>query len=458
MSTRSRQIWGWMAFDWANQPFQTVIVTFVFGPWFVSRVAENAVQGQAAWGYAVAAGSALVAISAPVLGAVVDARGPRKPWIAGCSLLYVAGGAGLWLAVPGMHDPRPVLVLLVLALIGAELAAMLVNSLLPELGARHELGRISGSGWAFGLWGGVVALVFFLAATTPVPGSDRTVLSLIPIPGLDLAPGEAARAAGPFSALWFVVFVTPFFAWCKDVRRGPRATGALAGALAEGIGNLKTTLAGLPSRPSLLAYLLASMFYRDAIMGIVVFGGIYGAGVLGLGTVDLLVLGIVALVSSAVGSWAGGLQDARRGPKPVILVSIAVLSAAAAMVMTIGPNEVLFLPVGPETARSPVAEGAYYVCSAVISATAGALQAASRTLLVRLAERGRMAEAFGLFALAGKSTAFIAPLLIALATDLTGSQRVGVVPVLALLAAGFALMRRVRAQGDGRPPAGSGGA
>ena len=456
MSTGSRRIWGWMAFDWANQPFQTVIVTFVFGPWFVSRVAENAVQGQAAWGYAVAAGSALVAISAPVLGAVVDARGPRKPWIAGCSLLYIAGAAGLWLAVPGMQDPLPVLAFLVLALIGAELATVLVNSLLPELGARHELGRISGSGWAFGLWGGVVALVFFLAATTPVPGSGRTMLGLVA--GPDLASDEGARAAGPFSALWYVLFMTPFFAWCKDVRRGPRATAALAGALAEGLGNLKTTLAGLPSRPSLLAYLLASMFYRDAIMGIVVFGGIYGAGVLGLGTVDLLVLGIVVLVSSAVGSWAGGLQDARRGPKPVILFSIVVLSAAAAMVMTIGPNEVLFLTVGPETARSPVAEGAYYVCSAVIGATAGALQAASRTLLVRLAERGRMAEAFGLFALAGKSTAFIAPLLIALATDLTGSQRVGVVPVLALLAAGFALMGRVRAQGDGSAPARSGGA
>ena len=454
MSTRSRQIWGWMAFDWANQPFQTLIVTFVFGPWFVSRVAESAVQGQAAWGYAVAAGSALVAISAPVLGAVVDARGPRKPWIAACSLVYVVGAAGLWLAVPGMHDPRPVLMLLVLALIGAELAAMLVNSLLPELGARHELGRISGSGWAFGLWGGVVALVFFLAATTPVPGSDRTVLNLIPIPGLDLAPGEAARAAGPFSALWYVVFVTPFFAWCKDVRRRPRATGALA----EGLGNLKTTLAGLPSRPSLLAYLLASMFYRDAIMGIVVFGGIYGAGVLGLGMVDLVALGIVVLVSSAVGSWAGGLQDARRGPKPVIVFCIVVLSAAAAMVMTIGPNEVLFLAVGPETARSSVAEGAYYVCSAVIGATAGALQAASRTMLVRMAERERMAEAFGLFALAGKATAFIAPLLIALVTDLTASQRAGVVPVLAMLAAGYALMGRVRAQGDARLPSRSGGA
>ena len=170
-----------------------------------------------------------------------------------------------------------------------------------------------------------------------------------------------------------------------------------------------------------------------------------------MGPVELAVLGIVVLASSAVGSWAGGLQDARRGPKPVIVISIVALGGAVATIVTIGPNEGLFLPVGPETAAARFAESAYYVCGAVIGAASGALQAASRTLMAHLAERERMAEAFGLFALAGRGTAFLAPLLVAAATDLSASQRVGVVPILALLAAGLLLMGRVRA-GDGAAP------
>ena len=158
MKAGGKGLWGWMFFDWANQPFHTVIVLFVFGPYFASQVAEDVVSGQAIWGYAIATGSVLMALSAPVLGAVADAQGPRKPWILAFSLVYVIGAAGLWYAEPGMADPLPILVLLAVALIGAEITLVFVNSLLPEVGPREELGRISGSGWAFGYWGGLVAL------------------------------------------------------------------------------------------------------------------------------------------------------------------------------------------------------------------------------------------------------------------------------------------------------------
>ncbi len=444
MRSGNKSIWGWMSFDWANQPFNTVIITFVFGPYFAARVAEDVVQGQAVWGYAIAAGSVLMALSAPVLGAVADAQGPRKPWIMAFSLVYVVGAAGMWIAVPGMADPFPVLVFLVLALIGAELATVFVNSLLPELGSRDEVGRISGSGWAFGYWGGLVSLIIVLGLMTPAPGSGKTMLGIAPILGLDPAAGEGARATGPFSVLWYVVFMIPFFLWAPDVRNRPRA----AGAVAEGLRSLKATLAGLPSRPSLLAYLLASMFYRDAILGIATFGGIYASGVLGWGMFQLGLFGLVILITGAVGAWAGGLQDVRRGPKPVILFNIVVLTAAAAAIMTIAPNEVLFLTVGSAEAPSSLPAIAFYACGAVIGATAGSLQAASRSMLVHQADRERMAEAFGLFALTGKATSFLAPFLVALATDLSGSQRVGVVPILGLLAVGFVLMMLVRPEGD----------
>ena len=240
MSRRSSQIWGWMAFDWAAQPFQTLILTFVFGPYFASRVAETAVQGQAAWGYVIAAGSILVAVTAPVLGAVVDAQGPRKPWIAGCSLLYVAAAAGLWLAVPGMGDPLTVLALVVVALIGAELAGVPVDSLLPELGARHELGRISGSGWAFGLWGGARVLSRSDDADAGLrqhnarPGSD---------PGTRRGIRGGRPGGGPVLGAVVCCVHDPFL----------RVVRGRVAALAEGLRSLKATLTALPSRPSLLA-------------------------------------------------------------------------------------------------------------------------------------------------------------------------------------------------------------
>ena len=447
MKAGGRGLWGWMSFDWANQPFHTVIVTFVFGPYFASQVAGDVVSGQAIWGYAIATGSVLMALSAPVLGAVADAQGPRKPWILAFSLVYIVGAAGLWYAEPGMADPLPVLVLLAVALIGAEITLVFVNSLLPEVGPREELGRISGSGWAFGYWGGLLALAIVLGLMTPAPGSERTILGMAPVLGLDPALGEGARATGPFAVLWYVVFMVPFFLWSPDA--GRRARGA-AGAIAEGLRGLKATLAGLPSRPSLLAYLLSSMFYRDAILGIAAFGGIYATGVLGWGMFELGIFGLVILIAGALGAWAGGLQDRRRGPKPVILFNIVLLTAAAAAIMTIAPNEVLFIAVGTAEAPSALPAVAFYLCGAVIGATSGSLQAASRTMLVHQADRERMAEAFGLFALTGKATSFLAPFFVALATDLSGSQRLGVVPILVLLAIGLALMAWVRPEGDRR--------
>ena len=447
MKAGGKGLWGWMFFDWANQPFHTVIVLFVFGPYFASQVAEDVVSGQAIWGYAIATGSVLMALSAPVLGAVADAQGPRKPWILVFSLVYVIGAAGLWYAEPGMADPLPILVLLAVALIGAEITLVFVNSLLPEVGPREELGRISGSGWAFGYWGGLVALAIVLGLMTPAPGSDKTILGMAPVFGLDPALGEGARASGPFSVLWYVVFMVPFFLWSPDAGRRPSGT---AGAVAEGLRGLKATLAGLPSRPSLLAYLLSSMFYRDAILGIGTFGGIYATGVLGWGMFELGLFGLVILIAGALGAWAGGLQDRRRGPKPVIVFNIVLLTAAAAAIMTIAPNEVLFIAVGTAEAPSALPAVAFYFCGAVIGATSGSLQAASRTMLVHQADRERMAEAFGLFALTGKATSFLAPFFVALATDLSGSQRLGVVPILVLLAIGLVLMAWVRPEGDRR--------
>ena len=444
MRSKRKAIWGWMFFDWANQPFHTLIITFTFAPYFATEVAADPAQGQATWGYAISIGSIIIALMAPVLGAVADARGPRRPWVLIFSCLYIVGVVGLWGATPGLADLTPVLTFLVVALVGAEFTAIFTNSFLPELGTREEIGRISGSAWAMGYWGGLVSLVIVLCLIAPIPGSEKTLIGLDPIFGLDPAHGEGARATGPLSALWYIVFIIPFFLWTPDVKRRPLASSAVA----EGLRDLKITLVTLPSKTSLFAYLMSSMFYRDALNGLYIFGGIYAAGVLGWGTFQLGVFGIVAAIAGAVGAWTGGRADERLGPKPVITVTILALMTVSAVIVTTGPNEVLFIGVGAADAPSALPTIVFYICGAVIGAAGGSLQAASRTMLVRQSGKGRMTKAFGIYALAGKATSFLAPFLIALTTDLTGSQRIGVTPVLLLFLIGLVLMAWVRAGGE----------
>ena len=438
MATKKQGIWGWMFFDWASQPFHTLIITFIFAPYFAAQVAETPERGQEIWGYATAAASFAVALLAPVLGAIADQSGPRKPWVFLFSIFYVLGAGCLWWMTPFNPEPWLLLVGFAIGLIGVEFATVFTNSLLPELGTKEEVGRISGSGWAMGYWGGVLSLVIVLLLFVPAPGGDATLIGLTPIFGS--GEGEGARATGPLTAIWYIVFMIPFFLWTPDAKKQPLQKGAVKAGLSQ----LGATLKALPGKSSLFAYLMSSMFYRDALNGMYIFGGIFAAGVLGWGTFQLGVFGIVAAVTGAIGAWIGGLIDQSRGPKPVIIVCIIALMLVCGLMVSTGPNEVLFMPLAEGSGLPTIT---FYICGAIIGAAGGSLQSASRTMLVRQAEPGKMAEAFGIYALAGKATSFLAPFMIAVMTGAFDSQRIGVTPVIALLLIGLVLMIWVNKDG-----------
>jgi len=440
-----RAILGWMFFDWASQPFHTLVLTFIFAPYFAAQVAADPAAGQAAWGWAISAGALAVAFLAPVLGAIADAGGSRRPWIIGFSALFVIGVIPLWLAEPGTPNLLPILACLCMALIGVEFLAVFTNALLPTLGSKSEIGRISGSGWAMGYWGGLASLAIVLCLLTPAPGSKLTLIGIEPVLGLDPATGGGARATGPMAALWYLAFMIPFFLWTPDSPRRRIRDGAVKAGLTHLLNSLKR----LPGRRSLSAFLLSSMLYRDALAGLFIFGGIYAAGVLGWQIFQLGVFGIVGALAGAVGAWIGGLQDSRHGPRPVIRVTILALAVTSAVLISTSREAVLFLPVGAPGAPSVLPDALFYLCGAVIGAAGGALQASSRSMLIRQSDEDASAEAFGLYALAGKATAFLAPFLIALATDLSGSQRIGALPVLLLFGASLLLLPLVS---DGADP------
>ena len=444
MTGGGKRLWGWYFFDWASQPYNTLLLTFIFGP-YVTELLGDGSRAQAVWGYGVGAAGLIIAVSAPVLGAIADRSGGRMRFVALFSVFYVIGAAGLWLAAPGDFPLLVVLGFFVLGLIGMEFATIFTNAMLPDLGPRERIGRISGTGWAMGYVGGLLALILMLTLFAESAATGKTLIGIAPILGLDPEMREGTRAVGPLTAIWYLVFMVPFFAWLRDVR--PAAPVPVARAARTALPDLLASLRRLPrAHPSLTAYLASSMLYRDALNGMYVFGGIYAAGVLGWSVTDVGVFGILAVVTGAVFAWAGGHADDRFGPKRVIVAAVAVLALVAIGVTQVDRATVFGLAVGPES-RLP--DLAFYLLGATIGAAGGVLQSASRTMMVRQAIPGRVTEGFGLYALAGKATSFLAPLAIGITTDLTGSQQAGILPLVVLFTLGLLVLTWVRPEGDG---------
>ncbi len=262
-----KRIWGgWFFFDWASQPYNTLILTFIFGPPYIKTLIGDPVEAQATWGGFVTgfAGICIALAAPPILGAIADNSGNRMRWIWVFSIMYVIGGAfGIWYAAPGMESLTWIFVLFGIGLIGMEFATIFTNSMLPDLGTREEIGKISGNGWAFGYVGGLLALIVMLTLFAESPPEGKTLIGIKPpLLGLDAAAREGTRFVGPLTALWFIVFMVPFFLWVRDPKHtNPPDPLVIRHALEELWGG---TIKGLPKSPGLFAYLGSSMFYRDA--------------------------------------------------------------------------------------------------------------------------------------------------------------------------------------------------
>lgn len=439
ISARKR-IWGWFFFDWASQPYNTLLLTFIFGP-YVKEILGDGSRAQAAWGLGIGLAGIVIAVLAPLLGALADTAGNRLRWIWLFSAFYVIGSGGLWLTHPDSFSLALTLSFFAIGLIGMEFATIFTNSMLPDLGPREEIGRLSGNGWAFGYVGGLLALVLMLTFFSESATTGKTMIGIKPLFGLDPQAREGTRFVGPLTAIWFVLFMIPFFAYVRDPKPARPARGAVGAALI-GLGR---TLRSLPQSPSLLAYLGSSMFYRDALNGMYTFGGIYAAGVLNWSVINTGIFGILAIITGAIFAWIGGRADSAFGPKPVILTSIVTLTLVAGGIIFVSRETVFGIAVN-ENSRLP--DIVFFSLGALIGAAGGALQSASRTMMVRQADPARMTEAFGLYALAGKATSFIAPLSIGAMTWMTGSQQLGVTPIVILFLAGLGLLIWVRSDGD----------
>ena len=441
-----RALIGWVLFDWATQPFYTLVVTFLFAPYFVNGFMSDPVTGQALWGYATGAAELVAALLAPVLGAIADAGGKRKPWITAFSVLLVVGLAGLWLAIPGRGDlAMLVLFCFSLATIGSELGTVFTNAMMSSLVTKEKLGRLSGVGWAAGYVGGLVSLALMAGFVVAEPSSGKTLLGLDPLVQLNAATRQSDRLVGPFSALWYVVFVIPLFLFTPDRPSVPTTSAPISAGLAL----LAKTARELRHYKDVAFFLIAHLLFADGLGAVFAFGGIYAASVFGWGAAELGLFGIILTLAGTIGAIFGGVLDDRFGSRRVIAATLLLFILSAVGVLSVDRDHVFFvLQVEPKISGSApfasIGEQVYLAFAILIGLASGPIQASSRTLMARLSPSDKATEFFGFFSFSGKITAFAAPLAIGAVTAATGSQRVGIAMSLVFLLGGLLLLLRVK--------------
>jgi UMF1 family MFS transporter len=416
-------MFAWCSFDWANSAFPTVVLTFVFAAYFAKGVAADEVTGTSQWAFTISLSMGLVALTSPILGAVADAAGRRKPWVFVFSLIAIAATALLWFARP---DPSAALWTLLCVAVGNfafEMAFVFYNAILPAIAPREMIGRLSGWGWGLGYAGGLVCLVIALFVfVQPDP----------PPFGLDRAAAEHVRATALLVAAWFAVFSVPFFLFVPDTPAAGRPIGA---AVREAIATLRGTVTHLGRYRSVALFLIAHMIYTDGLNTLFSVGGLFAAVTFGMDFDEILLFGIALNITSGVGAFAFGWVDDRIGPKRTILIALAALMVLGAALLLVQSKTwfwALALPMG-----------IFF----------GPAQSASRSLMARLTPPALSAEMFGLFSLSGKATAFMGPAIFGWVTQQTASQRAGLATVLIFYVIGAALLlpvseRRAGGAGD----------
>ncbi len=416
-SNSARGRFSWALYDWANSPFTTLVITFIFPAYFQAGIVKDAVAGQALWGYAVAASGLLIAVTAPVFGAIADAAGRRKPWVLAFTVVCAAGSALLWFAAPSSAFIGYSLGCVIVANVGFEFGVVFNNAMLPDIVPEERLGRLSGWAWGLGYAGGLAALLVALVVFIwPDP----------PLFGLDKGSAEQVRVVGPLVALWLILFSIPLFLFTPD---RPSRGAPIGSLLKSGIADLMRSLATLPSNRPLAIFLLAHMIYADGLITLFAFGGVYAAGAFGLSLPGVIVFGIALNVAAGAGAAAFAWLDDWLGSKRVIVLALVGLIAAS--LLAVAAQTLFWL----------------WVAGIGIGIFVGPAQAASRSLMARLTEPEKRAGAFGLYALSGKATAFLGPATVASITAVSGSQRAGIAAIIVFFVIGLVLLLNVREPG-----------
>jgi UMF1 family MFS transporter len=435
-----RAIFGWMMFDWAAQPFFTVVITFVFGPYFAARMAADPNAGQLAWSNVGTISSVIIAVLSPVLGSIADETGNRKHWIGFFAVIKITSLLALWYAAPG-SSLIGIGILIILASIAAEFSIVFNDSMMTRLVDKQNVGKISNIAWGLGYAGGLIALFFVLLFLAGSPSTGKTLIGITPLFGLDPALGEDARITGPLSAVWYLVFILPMFLFTPDSSKHV----PIGKAVNRGMSELWVTIKDIVKRSGLLRFLIARMIFQDGVNGLLFLGGAFAAGMFGWGTTEIGLFGIMLAFVAIFSCLVAGYLDASLGSKRVIMICLVLLIIATTGIISTGPGFTLFGLVQLSLADSgglfgTAAEKVYILYGLLIGLAFGPVQASSRSYLARsvsVAEAGRY---FGIYALSGRATSFLATAVNSLLIWITASARVGMSSLIAFFAIGLLIL------------------
>lgn len=439
---------SWAMFQWARDPYVIIVTIYIFSPYFSNVVVGDPIRGQAIWGNINSIAGFIIALFGPILGAIADTGGRRKPWLIAFVAVMVPAIFALWWALPGGAGLGiyQIALLFIVVSVAFSFTEVFHNSMLPAVAPHERIGFLSGLALAMANAGALLILCFMLFAFM-LPGQvDWSFLPTKALFGLDVSMHENSRISGPITAIWLLVFTLPLLFFTPDVK--PTQKINKVKAVKDGIGRVIKTVKQVRHYRNVTTYLIARMFFNDGQTAVLIFGGVYAAGVFKWDALTLTIYGIILSIFAVGGGFFGGWLDDRFGSKKAIMTSIGGTSIGIVLAVSMTPTEMFFFipydTTGPHLWSLPffstLPELMYLIVVLVVAICITAAYANSRTMLARIAPASKMSEFFGLYALSGTATAFMGPLLVGLATTFFQSQRMGFASILILMVVGLAIM------------------
>jgi UMF1 family MFS transporter len=441
--------YSWTFGQAARDPYYIMVVIYIFFPYFSNTVVGNPVRGQSLIGWLNATTGFVLAFTAPFLGAIADKNGRRKPWIATTVFIMSAGACLLWFVLPrggGIGIPGAFALLLMISIAFA-ISEVFHNAMLPGVAPADRIGLVSGIAFALGNVGGLTLMLLVLFAFAMPGTNDWSFLPPAPLFGIDHATHEQDRIVGPIAGVWMLLFTLPVLFFTPD---GRSSRIPMVDAARQGLIDVVATLRQLRHYSNIAIYLLSRMLFIDGMIGVMTFGGVYASGTFGWGSTTLLIFGLCTSASAMFGAWIGGILDDHLGSLRALKVSIGVSCGILLTLVSVQPDTVLYVipvstaPIWDFAYFRTIAELFYFCTNQFFAMFFVTGLSASRTLMARLSPPEMATQFFGLFALSGTVTAFLAPLLVATITTWANSQRAGFSSLAVLMILGFIMLSWVR--------------
>ena len=397
-----REVWAWSMYDFANSAYTTVVITAVFGAYFVAVIANGAPWATFAWTAALSVSYAAILLTGPLIGAWADAHAAKKPLLLATTIGCVIFTATLYFAQPGAVALALTLLILSNYFFGA--GENLIAAFLPELADSRAMGRVSGWGWSFGYLGGLAALG--LCLFTIMSNASRPASETVPVTML-------------ITAAFFAIAALPTFVFLRE-RAVPQPR------LENPWRRVRETLRETQKYQDLRRFLICILFYQAGITAVVALAAIYAEQAMKFTTQQTIVLILVVNVTAAIGAFGFGyLQDALGHVRAVAITLVGWI----VMVVLAGFSETSF---------------SFWIAANLAGLCMGSAQAAGRALVGYLAPPARLAEFFGLWGLAVKAASIFGPLTYGAVTWIfAGNHRLGIFVTGIYFVIGLALLRKI---------------